>query len=149
MRKSWIVSNNKVSNNNSLFLLNFIQWAFQVTFGRSACWLKITPVYCIFFLKVYCMWIPVCARLPMALPTRSTSRALARGLINNPCVCWTGLQRSIALYCSVVFVWPWSQWFLVDGSIINPQLIHGANLTFTATPRTEREAEGEMETKGE
>lgn len=78
-----------------------------------------------------CMPVPLCAL--------STSFALAHSLINNPRACWMELQRSIAVYCGVVFVWPWSQWFLGDGSIINLQLIHGANLTFTATLRTERQ----------
>lgn len=80
-----------------------------------------------------------CALLA-GLTTPSTSSAAVRSFINNPCVCWMGLWRSIAVYCGVVFVWPWSRWFLGDGSIINLQLIHGANLTFMATPWTGGEA---------
>lgn len=38
----------------------------------------------------------------------------------------------MAARCRVVVVWPWWRRALPDGSIINLQLIHGANLTFTA-----------------
>lgn len=38
----------------------------------------------------------------------------------------------MAARCRVVVVWPWWRQALPDGSIINLQLIHGANLTFTA-----------------
>lgn len=133
--------------NKIIFPIGFpcLPWQLQTNILAANHWCIGHYTY-MFVCQSVCAFLYVCAS---ALTTPSTSSALAHSLINNPCVYWMGLQRSIAVYCNVVFVWPWSQWFLGDGSIINLQLIHGANLTFTATPRTEGEPERERRKPGE